>query len=171
MAMRCFVAIEIQDKLKQSIINLQKELPEGAAYTSPENLHFTLKFLGEIENAQGVAKKLSFLRRQNSFFIHIRGVGAFPSEKSARIIWVGAESPELINLQRAVEEALGQDGEKFIPHVTIARMKNPSSVTEFARKHRHADLGEMRATCVKLKKSGLATSGAVYSDIEEFELV
>jgi len=170
--MRCFVSIDIPDELRQKIINLQKELPEGAACTRPETLHFTLKFLGDVDDTRSIVKKLSFLRERNSFQICLAGAGAFPSEKSARIVWIGAESQELINLQKSVEKALGQENEKFVPHITIARIKHTSpDLPEFIQKNRHTEIGEMRAFCVKLKKSELLRSGAVYTDIEIFELI
>src|SRR3989344_2191840 len=167
--MRCFLAIDVSEELKPIIINLQKHIPKDASTIRPESLHFTLKFFRDVDPNM-IIDKLSFLNNTEPFIIHLYGVGAFPSENPVKILWIGAESPNLIELQKSVTRVLGDTGD-FVPHVTIARTKiHSSQLLTFVEKYRLFDAGKMRAECVKLKKSKLLPSGPVYTDIGKFRL-
>ncbi|MDI6720828.1 MAG: RNA 2',3'-cyclic phosphodiesterase, partial [Candidatus Aenigmarchaeota archaeon] len=106
--MRCFIAVDIPDHLKLKITELQEQLVGyDIKLAEPENLHFTLKFLGEIDDPDKIAQRLGFLKNKNSFDIHLKGVGAFPSEKFIRVIWIGVENGEkIINLQKSIDDSL-----------------------------------------------------------------
>src|SRR3989344_6738275 len=106
--MRCFIAIDIPEALKPRIIGLQKQFSGyNTNLVEPENLHFTLKFLGETDG-MGLADRLDFIRKIPSFEIELAGMGCFPSENFVRSVWIGIRhSQELINLQKSVSGALG----------------------------------------------------------------
>ena len=108
--MRCFVALEFPEDLKTKIMELQEQLSSfDAKLVEPKNLHFTLKFLGEINRTaiETVTQKLSVISgRFSPFSILLTGVGAFPSLSYIRVIWIGAKSQDLVNLHNSVAEAL-----------------------------------------------------------------
>ncbi len=94
--MRCFVAVDIDENLKDKIINIQKELATlgNMKLVEKQNLHFTLKFLGEINERtiKEVMNKLESIAKQTqSFTINIQGMGAFPSLDYIRVVWIGAD--------------------------------------------------------------------------------
>ena len=176
--MRCFVAIDINDSLRQKIVNLQKELAPLfiGKLVEPENLHFTLKFLGEIHDEQVNDVKIALAGIANNFEkfdIDIIGIGAFPSKGYVRVVWIGA--PKLFNLQKAVCDSLESFGKEkdITPHLTIARVKNVKDkkmLAEFFRKHENINLGTLAITNIKLKKSTLVATGPIYEDVDGYDL-
>ncbi len=176
--MRCFVAIDINDPLRQRLINLQKELAPLIIgnLVEPENLHFTLKFLGEINDEQvnDVIGNLSDIANNfEKFSIDLAGIGAFPSKSYIKVLWVGA--PRLFNLQKAVCGSLESFGKErdITPHLTVARIKNvkdKNRLTEFFRKYENINFGTLTVSNIKLKKSELAAKGPIYEDVAAFDL-
>lgn len=176
--MRCFVAVEISDDLKSGIISLQKSLPEiDAKLVEEENLHFTLKFLGEIDdkNLSESTKILSnTVKEFRPFSAVIRGAGAFPNINYARVLWLGC--PELYNLQKAVDDSLSllfKKEREINPHLTIARIRSARSKQElmdFINKNKNIEIGSFVVKEIKLKKSILTQKGPIYEDIEVFRL-
>lgn len=89
---RVFIAVDLTDQLKEPIIKMQRDFM-GAGVdmkpVEPENLHITLRFIGEISRdlVEELKKRLSNVK-YNQFTIHIRGIGAFPSIDRPRVIWV-----------------------------------------------------------------------------------
>ncbi len=137
---RCFVAIEIpptiQLAIRQSTANLQKELGRLVRWTPAENIHLTLKFLGDIPPTQ--ADDLTRLLPAEAgitpaFDLRVQGFGSFPNFKMARILWVGAQAETGLDaLYKAIESVgarLGFPSESraFSPHLTIARVKQNAS--------------------------------------------
>ena len=99
--MRCFVAVDIPDKIKSNILNLQKNLPvTGLRLVAPENMHFTLKFFGECNDDEilHIKKTLSTVSESHKPIVaSVAGSGAFPSLKYIKVIWVG-NAPEQATL-------------------------------------------------------------------------
>ena len=91
--MRVFLAVEISnDKILKNIQTFQKNVQIGAKPTKIDQIHFTLKFLGEIdeskcEQVKDTIKKISF----SSFDLSLKGVGGFPNLKNPRVIWIGID--------------------------------------------------------------------------------
>ena len=163
--MRCFIAVEIPDETKKKISHVKKEFQ--GKIVSDENIHVTLKFLGDVDeknipNIIEKLKKVSF----KSFDISFIGVGAFPKNSHARVLWIGCESPELNALARQIQHIL-PPSEDFVGHVTVARMEY-QDVTSFVNKHKDNEFGTMHCTSFVLKKSILTPKGSVYSTIETF---
>jgi 2'-5' RNA ligase len=133
---RLFTALEIPRDASLSLTLLRGGLP-GARWIDPENYHLTLRFIGDVEGhvADEVANTLDRVRR-TAFNLALSGVGAFGSKKPHSIYAGVTASPDLIALQAEIERicqrlGLPADPRKFVPHVTIARLRN-SSVLDVA---------------------------------------
>jgi 2'-5' RNA ligase len=129
--MRLFVGIAIPDDLRFRLSLLCAGLP-GVRWVPPENFHVTVRFLGEVDGvvAQDIDAALAGLRAPR-FPLTLTGVGHFGKENQVRVIWAGIEkSPPLQHLRDKVESAvvragLTPDGQKYSPHITLARPKSP----------------------------------------------
>lgn len=129
---RLFTALEIPRDAALSLSLLRGGLP-GARWIDVENYHLTLRFFGDIEGhvADEIANALDRVRRP-SFHLELSGVGAFGSKKP-HAVWAGVSpSPDLHALQGEIERicqrlGLPADARKFMPHVTLARLKNPNT--------------------------------------------
>jgi 2'-5' RNA ligase len=128
---RLFTALEIPRDAAMSLSLLRGGLP-GARWIDVENYHLTLRFIGDIEGhvADEIANALDRVRRP-SFSLTLSGVGAFGSRKP-HAVWAGtAPSPDLNALQGEIERicqriGIPSDPRKFMPHVTLARLRNSS---------------------------------------------
>lgn len=172
--MRCFIAIDVPEKLKEPIKKLQDEIRGyGVKLVDPENLHFTLKFLGDAESPEEVSKRLEQVKLK-PFEVELKSIGCFPSIKSIRVVWIGVEHyMEFINLQKSVEDVLYPEypKEDFVPHLTIARAgsrKLADEISKFIGKNEEVRIGKMKIDSFKLKESVLTPRDPVYRDIETF---
>lgn len=177
--MRAFIAVETSEELKDKIAELQKKLEmEGVKLVERDNLHLTLHFLGEIdermkEKVVDAMNKLNFRK----FEMRCRGVGAFPSRNRMRVVWVGADAPELKEIHEQLGKELGKLGfkrEEFSPHITLARvkfLKNKNRLAEFINANSEVELGSCAVDRVLLKKSTLTPNGPIYENIHEAKLL
>ena len=125
---RLFTGIEIPEEQREDIARLRRPLP-GGKWLEPENLHLTLRFLGDISNAQAVelSDRLASISA-DAFELRLSELGTFGGNEP-RSLWVGVEpSPELEALARAHERAaracgLPAEARPFKPHVTIAKLR------------------------------------------------
>ncbi|MFN3461254.1 MAG: RNA 2',3'-cyclic phosphodiesterase [Oceanibaculum sp.] len=140
---RLFVALSLPAGLRQRLALMGGGIP-GAKWVETENLHLTLRFIGEVE--EGLMQDIDdALLGVDSppFELVLAGVGHWETRGKATALWAGVEkSPELLHLHERVEAALMRAGlppepRKFAPHVTLARLKNPPSarVGDFLREH------------------------------------
>ena len=171
--MRAFIAVSIPPDLRKEISKLQQKLPpKGVRPAKPENLHITLKFLGEVDSqALQKAKQLLSEVEFSPFEISLQGTGAFPSEHHAKVIWAGCRSDELGMLAEKVGSALAPIGfksEKFSAHITIARVKGKAQLEKFFSETKGAEIGKFKANSFELMKSTLAPEGPVYESIGTF---
>ncbi|MGY6708021.1 MAG: RNA 2',3'-cyclic phosphodiesterase [Rhizobiaceae bacterium] len=128
---RLFTALEVPRDAAMSLSLLRGGLP-GARWVDGENYHITLRFFGDIEGhvADEIANALDRIRRP-AFTISLSGVGAFGGKKP-HALWAGVSaSPDLFTLQSEIERkcqrlGLPADPRKFVPHVTLARLRNVS---------------------------------------------
>lgn len=180
---RAFIAIELppatQEKLEQISRRLQQDL-EGTPirWVKAENIHLTLKFLGEVSmNNLPVLKDILTLEAAEipPFSISIGELGAFPNPKRARVLWVDVAAPqELITLQRSIESQttrLGYTPEDrpFTPHLTLGRVNRTVSSADLSRIAQvlqtvhigFVDVVEVNS--LKLFKSDLQPGGSVYT--------
>ncbi|MBI2578512.1 MAG: RNA 2',3'-cyclic phosphodiesterase [Candidatus Aenigmarchaeota archaeon] len=177
--MRCFLAVDLDEALKPAALEIQKQLNEVAdvKLVEEENLHFTMKFLGEASDDQiSYVKNVigDLLKDWQPFEISVKGLGAFPSLSYIRVVWLGA--PELHALQHAVEQALCPPFEKerdITPHLTLARVRSvrgKEQLMDFLKNSQNVEIGAMTVDKVKLKKSILSSNGPVYEDYKAWEL-
>ncbi|MCK4420755.1 RNA 2',3'-cyclic phosphodiesterase [candidate division WOR-3 bacterium] len=131
--MRLFTAIEIPKESRESIRNLENLIDTNASvkWVEKENLHITLKFLGEVESSSPIEEILADVGKGvEPFYISLKNLGAFPSESNVRVLWVGVDkgSDVIKDLFRNIEDGLAQLGfqkenKNFTPHITIGRVK------------------------------------------------
>ncbi len=178
---RCFVAVDVEDsEIIDKVVRVQGEIARLARIkpVERENLHFTLKFLGEIpeEKVEAVRKALLNLKFK-TFRVQLKGVGVFPDYRYIRVIWIGAGegSRELISLQKVVDEILVKLNFKketeYTPHLTIARVKgvlNREALVTRLREMQSLEFGEIVVNRVRLKKSRLTARGPVYTTLAEY---
>ena len=175
--MRTFVAVEISnEQIIDKISKFQSKLKINAKPVEPHNLHFTLKFLGEISDLQHekikhILEKIEFSR----FMIEFKGIGVFPKPTFPRVIWIGTDDvggTAVIKFAKKIEDSLLTLGFKsdkpFRPHITIFRIKNKSGdIMKDLEGYTHLDFGTQEITSFKFKQSTLTPNGPIYSDLLE----
>ncbi len=175
--MRTFVAVEVasQDAIR-SMIEFQKTLLSAGLKAKPvgaNQLHFTLMFLGEISEAMldSIKSKLVDINFE-PMQVTYQGVGAFPSLKSPRVIWIGVDNiaaPRLKQLAREIEARLSTLGfrsdKEFAPHITLFRVKDRVKNVGNIMEYKDNIFGSDLLSEVKVKKSDLTPSGPVYTDL------
>ena len=172
--MRTFISIDMPEEIAREIKKIQDKLPEFfGKKTELENLHLTLKFLGEIneQKIEEVKNKLSEIKF-NKFKTEIDSIGIF-SEKFVRIVWLHLKSAE--NLQKEIDEKLKDLFEKekrFMSHLTIARVKSLKDKEKFLEELKMIKIPKIKFVVdkFKLKKSVLTSAGPVYETLEEYGL-
>ena len=182
--MRAFVAIDVPDSVLDSLVAFQAELSATGGdlkLVERENLHFTVKFLGEVTDAQAseVLTRLGRLKLRRGA-VEVRGAGAFPSPRRPRVVWAGVarESEEVIGpIAREVIGTLEGIGERddrpFQAHITLARVRsfrNSREIEGFLANHSERAFGVAELSELKLKSSRLTPSGPVYGDVGVFRL-
>lgn len=175
MGLRCFVAIELPDELRETIGELTRGLRASCGnvkWVPPKNLHLTLKFLGDTEESliPEIREKLHEAASSHQpFSIAFRGAGAFPDLRRPRVVWAGAEdSHALVSLQRDVEKALSSlgfapEGRPYSPHLTLGRVKSPGHTALLKREIealKDTGFGLVEVAGISLMKSELKPSGA-----------
>lgn len=180
--LRAFIAIEIPLPIRQAVCtatsDLQKELNSLVRWVPLENMHLTLKFLGDVSstNLDMVTQMISAEADLfECFEIHLDGLGSFPNLKRARVLFIGIRAPAVLSaLHRGIESAakrLGYESEErdFSPHLTIGRVKQNIAVPEQQTIRRAlegtkiASLGTAKIDSVHLYKSDLKPTGSVYT--------
>lgn len=177
--MRCFIAVNIPENLKREVEKIIRTLPdEGLIKVNSENLHFTLKFLGELSEKE-VQELKTKLNEINSvrFSLSLKTVGFFPNENYLRVVWIGADEgrKEMVELQRLIEDKLDQENfrkeKESEPHLTIARVKFVKDKKGFIEKIRKTKFEwNFHVTEFSLMKSTLTPKGPVYEIISTFKL-
>jgi 2'-5' RNA ligase len=177
-AFRTFVAVLIDEHIRDSISRVQNEvnkLAPDVKWVAPENLHVTLKFLGDVrEDAlPGVLAAVEKAAKSISGFeLAVSGLGAFPNPQRARVVWVGTEDgrDKLIELAAAVESELvsagfAQEEKPFKAHITIGRVRDraPRQLPDALAEVNADALGSQRVSSVALMRSDLRPGGPVYS--------
>lgn len=169
--MRSFVGI----RLPSSYIleSMTRECSEMGRAVNLKNLHITLKFLGEINNIEKIKSSLGGIRFDR-FSISLRGVGAFPSERRGRILFVRA-FPEDILEKLAKEVDLRTNEIKmdhpFSPHITILRTKQTKDFSNLAGKYENITFLEHPVEQFTLFQSTLKPEGPMYTDLRNYQLI
>jgi 2'-5' RNA ligase len=180
---RLFVAVELSEAQREALSQMLAELKDVGAdvkWVEAENLHVTLKFIGEVQekDVEKVKAELSgLLSGKGSFAISLKGVGCFPGWDYMKVLWVGIGegADELAGLAAKLGGlSFGKkDARGFKTHVTLGRVKSArakealvAKMKEFAAK----EFGGADVAEVKLKKSVLTPKGPIYSDVAVFKL-
>ncbi|MEE9322947.1 MAG: RNA 2',3'-cyclic phosphodiesterase [Candidatus Aenigmarchaeota archaeon] len=179
--MRCFISIDIEKGLINKVVEMQKGLRNlnvDVKFVEPGNLHFTVKFLGDVNDNEvdGVKKSLGeCLNGENAFRINVNGIGYFGSPSHIRTLWLGLNrsEDELVMLMKRVNDYVKLGKRSFSPHLTIGRVKsggNMDVLLKFLNESKNVNVGEMVVNNVKLKSSMLTKKGPIYSDLAVFKL-
>lgn len=141
---RTFIALRLSDALEEGILDLAEELRGRgvrASWARRGTLHLTLRFLGDIEESRAATVEEAIRSAAAGFApfrLRSHSVGAFPSARKPRVLWVGIE-PErrLFDLQAAVERAVGglgfpRERRPFRAHVTLGRIRDPRSAGDLS---------------------------------------
>jgi len=142
---RTFIAIEIGSPAREIMLRLIKQLAvelSGVRWTQPDQLHLTLKFIGDIDN-RTLPEICNHMRAAcagvDAFSASLRGLGAFPKNKPPRVVWVGfkdgVEPLELINqrLETSLAAAgVPREGRAYAPHLTLGRINRGADQHQIA---------------------------------------
>jgi 2'-5' RNA ligase len=169
---RLFVAIDFPDDIKDRLVALQDGVP-GARWVRRPQMHLTLRFIGEVNDARGkeIRSALATVESE-SFTLTLRGVGQFPKRGQPRVLWVGVDdSPALIALYEKVERALESigvepDDRPFSVHITLARLKKPpprQTVETFMDNNRRFQTDTIPVSEFILYSSLLSPQGPTYT--------
>ena len=187
--MRVFIATDISQEIRKALGDLQSELQSKVdakrgdlKWVKPENIHLTLKFLGEIKDEQ-VVDVCNVVQdvagRHESFELDIETVGSFGG-RSARVLWVGIGrgGDHLLPLQKDLEQRLASAGwppeaRKFTGHLTLCRIRNPrvgAKLAAMTEQYRDFQLGTMLADSVSVYQSQLTPTGPIYTVLGNYKL-
>jgi 2'-5' RNA ligase len=188
--MRAFIAIELPQDIKEHLGRIQTKLKTAQAdvkWTSPSNIHLTLKFLGEIDERQKDAalRAMRTIAALNKPFTIALGLaGGFPGINSPRVIWIGLElgDQRVKALADGLEKELTASGfppetRKFSPHITLGRTrsgKNRRQLSEVLEALNSKPAKNAIAVGVKeiaLFKSTLTPRGSIYEKLETAALI
>lgn len=183
---RTFIAIAIPGDVRAKIAELQFTLKNAGGHVSwpkPENIHLTLKFLGDTDEnlINEISNQLNqSVKSISQFKIAIKGVGAFPNLKYPRVIWIGAESEgdQIRHLVSDIEDRIADLGFKkesrpFSAHLTLGRVKEVKGIEPIIERLQQTDnfeAGSFPVEEVRLIKSELHPTGAIYTTLKKFEI-
>ena len=147
-----------------------------------ENMHITLKFLGETDSSKlpAVQTALSAIRSSQPVTLEFRGLGFFPNEKRAKVFWAGMEtSSNLPTLAAEIDQAMHKLGfpledRPFTPHLTLARFQPPGlppRLSAAAQEFASREFGSLIAREFHLIESKLTPAGAEYTTLQSFPFV
>lgn len=182
--MRLFVGIDLDQKAKQDIGNVIERLKNSGSdvkWTDPDNLHVTIKFLGEVhgDDVKEIEKRVSdTLKGVKKFTMSICEVGYFGRPGHMKVIWVGMKEgrENVTELSKNINKGLShvrKEDHKFSPHITIGRVRsgrNSEKLMKEMDELRYVKLCEVDVNEIKLKQSVLREDGPVYSDFKTFTL-
>lgn len=182
MAFRLFTAIDLEEKIKDNISAFADECrriqAESVKVVGREELHITLKFLGDVpeETAAALSEELGKLRFGPAI-IGLKGAGFFPNAVFPKVLWVGVRHDGILeDIFRAVDETAARYGiagetRRFHAHVTIARLKGAArkELTDMIR-NCDRDFGGMTAGSFSLVRSELTPVKPVYTRLKNYPL-
>jgi 2'-5' RNA ligase len=180
--MRAFIAIDLPEPVRAALAEAQQGFRSAcrdARWTRPEGIHLTLKFLGEISDAQTkqVVEALAQIGPFITFSVEVKGFGFFPQAHRPRVFWAGVTAPmALAELAARIEgrmEKIGfaREDRAFAPHLTLARFQVPRPQPELEAAvagRATTSLGNFEASEFFLFESKLSPQGAQYRKVMRF---
>jgi len=183
--LRAFIAIELPshvcDAIQKQTARLRQTLGNDLIRWVPtQNMHLTLKFLGDTASSYLDFLKQLLTHEANShpqFDLQLGGLGAFPTSRRPRLLWIGIHAPaDLVSLQKGIEAGasrLGYEQEEraFSPHLTIGRVRQNINPPELQKIHAALDtiqignIGIARVDFIHLFKSDLQPGGSIYTKL------
>jgi 2'-5' RNA ligase len=184
--MRLFIALELEPAVREWLRLIQEQLRRDLEarwirWVQPDNIHLTLKFLGEVEGGKvkGIAEALEAeASRHGPCAFSVAGVGAFPNPERARVVWVGMRDSagSLAALHKGIESALDgmgfeREGRRFTPHLTLGRVRDGlgrealARLTETLKTPPGSEPLASSSGQVILVQSELRPEGAVYATL------
>lgn len=183
---RAFIAVDLDPVLRTAIMDLERALDAAGVrlrWIRPENLHFTLKFLGEISSAQVARVRVATREAATGvtpFRVTLASIGAFPNVRRPEVMWIGvSEGREgLESLAARLEERLAKqrfpaERRQFQPHLTLARIRDTRDgrgLAEALEGFRAVSPGSQEVRAMIVYESRLSPSGARYEALEEVPL-
>jgi len=183
--MRTFIAIELPSEIKDALASLQTELRRAGAdvsWTRPENIHLTLKFLGEVDERRiGEVEKVCVASAAEfqPFTLRLNETGVFPNARQPRILWAGlaGEIEKTVEMRKRLDDGLALIGfereeKDFRPHLTIGRVKSNRKIRELLALAgaRQVPALSFVVTEIVLMKSELHPAGALYTPVAKVSL-
>ncbi len=178
--MRAFIACDISHPGIKGVIEDFKNIGAAIKFVEPENTHITLKFLGDVDEktaatvGEAIDKACAGSQPMQA---RLSGVGVFPSLNYIKVLWIGVVCPELVVLQRRLDDSLIDLGIKreknFNTHLTIGRVrsaKKKKQLIDVVDRLREIEIGTVEIEYVKLKKSELTPKGPIYTDLKVVRL-
>ena len=179
---RAFLAVSVEGSTQiRSVLRKFSKMGRAVRAVSPDGLHLTLKFFGDIDvnDVSPVSEHVQLACRDaEPFDLRLKGLGAFPHLKRPSVIWAGVEDGEpLVTLAERIiadVENLGfpREQRSFIPHLTLARIKQrpPGELSQLVESHAATVFAECPINAVHLYQSELKTSGPIYTKLASFSL-
>jgi len=180
--MRAFIAIEFPEEIKTDIFHNFEKLKEtgivSGNFVEKENLHLTLKFLGDLneEKAKKIQEKLSEVNFRK-FRVKIGEIGFFPKEKYIRTIWIELKAEEIQKLQKIIDDKLfeigiSKDEREFTSHITAVRIKSVKNKDIFLERLKKLRIKkqDFEVSNFSLIKSELTARCPIYKKIADFKL-
>ena len=184
---RVFCAIdlprEVREKVLAHTLKLREAVPEAqASWSRPDNIHLTIKFLGDIPVSR--VEMLSNAAANatgafDSFSISVQGSGAFPTRGAPRVLWIGIEDVQgqLGKLYGRLEDecakaGFGKEARAFHPHLTLARLRKPEGARALAEAHKQKQFEPIEFSVSELLviRSELSSAGSKYTTISRHPL-
>ena len=167
---RLFIAVDLPDTIKENLRSMSFGIP-GAKWIGPDQLHLTVRFIGEVDGALFLDVKTILEEiRLASFSLQLKGVGFSPPRGVPRVLWVGLEKNDpLQRLRKKIDSSLLRvkvepEGRKFSPHITLARLKNSpvQKITNFLSGNGLFSQEPFQVEDFKLYSSILSPKGAFH---------
>lgn len=177
---RLFVAIDLPEEVRRELARFRREEVPGARWVPVEQLHLTLRFIGEADDAARAAVQQALAAvRGVPFPLAVQVVGHFPPRKNPHVLWVGADAgAPLTDLQEQVERSvqaagIAPEGRPFSPHITIARLRETPShlVAEFEKRHQAFACPPFPVDAFHLYESTLTPKGAIHERVRSYPLM
>jgi 2'-5' RNA ligase len=174
----------VSPEVRENLVKVEEELKQTRAdlkLVEVENLHFTVKFLGDVpdsvlDEVDGKVRKLTLQRME----VDVRGLGAFPDDGAPRVVWAGVGYEDLDMVSKSAQividalRGVGETDERaYHPHITLARVRSPTNIEALQAllaAYASKDFGRTPIMRLKLKSSTLTPRGPAYRDIKEYPL-
>ena len=177
--MKVFVSVGLPTEVKDELYKVQKLISPSLAkikWVPKKNLHLTLKFIGEVENINEIHEKLSEIKFK-PFNIKLgkfemRSKGKYTNKNYSALLWSNVEPHDkIIELQQEVDSELFSGYQKFLPHITLGRIKMVKKEKEFLELIKGIEIKpiEFEVNSFQLMQSKLSKDGSKYFVLKEYK--